>query len=355
MKKPLTSMTLKSFMERYSDELDAYYGEDFCLKEGVSLVKGSVDEGVTSLKTIIWVLVDSDEGTIPSDIKKKIRRAGKWRRDKLKHQWSYVNPLNRIHGYAILKDVTNTVTLSHHVPKKVLSISAICASYFTVGRGIGNALMKLTEDYAKEAGYTDIILEVANEYSAYAFIDEEEDDEEEDDTDDDTDSDEEEAEDYIPDDNVLEIISEEFWKKCMRKTVSQNPYYNLDQQYIKECLTEYFNSENKPFNSLVSVSDPISPGSEPIWSGSEPIWSGSEPIWSGSEPIWSGSEPNIVTDPDDPKDTEYGGFWYQKGKISQARLMKFYEKYGYIEDADVHLNWCCFTTVPYPTMRLEVN
>jgi hypothetical protein len=354
MKIPLSSMTLMSFMERYSDELDAYYGEDFCLKEGVSLVKGSLVKGslvkgslvedVTSLKTIIWVLVDSEEGIIPSDIKKKIRRAGKWRRDKLKHQWSYVNPLNRIHGYAILKDVTNTVTLSHPVPKKVLSISAICASYFTVGRGIGNALMKLTEDYAKEAGYTDIILEVANEYSSYAFMDDEEDDEEEEDdvSDEDTDTDEEEEEeDYIPDDNVLEILSEEFWKKCMRKTVSQNPYYNLDQQYIKECLTEYFVSVKRKSNTLVS--------------DSESIWSGSEPIWSGSEPIWSGSETNIVTDPDDPKDTEYGGFWYQKGKISQARLMQFYEKYGYIEDADVHLNWCCFTNVPYPTMRLEVN
>ena len=107
-------------------------------------------------------MVDNDENVdhIPAEIKKKARKAGKWRRAKLRHQWSYVNPLNRIHGYIVLKDVTN----EQH-KQKTLSISTVCSTYFSKKKGIGSDLMDLAKTFAEATGYFDIVLEVANEYS----------------------------------------------------------------------------------------------------------------------------------------------------------------------------------------------
>jgi hypothetical protein len=36
-------------------------------------------------------------------------------------------------------------------------------------------------------------------------------------------------------------------------------------------------------------------------------------------------------------------------------LMKFYERHGFKEDIEVHLDWCCFGDIPYPTMRYKVS
>ena len=66
-------------------------------------------------------------------------------------------------------------------------------------------------------------------------------------------------------------------------------------------------------------------------------------------------EGSPISDSDDPADNEYGGFWYKKGKQSKIRLMKFYEKAGYKEDPSVHLDWNCFSKIPYPSMRLELE
>ena len=71
--------------------------------------------------------------------------------------------------------------------------------------------------------------------------------------------------------------------------------------------------------------------------------------------LWKGTEKRIISDKDDPKDTEYGGFWYLKGKRSQEKLMKFYEKFGFIEDSKVHTDWCIFNEIPYPSMRCHLE
>ena len=58
---------------------------------------------------------------------------------------------------------------------------------------------------------------------------------------------------------------------------------------------------------------------------------------------------------DEADDSEYYGFWYRKGKNSQKDLIKFYEKHGFIEDPDIHFTWCCFDSIPYPTMKFNFS
>jgi hypothetical protein len=328
MENGLVAITLSDFINIYSVELGEYYNEDF----------GQVDKpvcpGDSYGDTFAFVLVDHGPDHLPQNIKKKIKKAGKWRRDKLKHQWSYVNPMNRIHGFLIMNNVTN----EHH-KDLTLSIDAICSSYFSEKKGIGNDLMEVAKKFATNMGTYDIVLEVANEFSARCSSDsddesdesdesddesdesddesdESDDDDESDESDDDDESDESDDEPWVPDESVLDILSSELWKKCMRKN-NDVPYFNLDQMYLEEELNNYFNSTT---NSDDSSS-------------------------------WQGLPKNIIKDKDDPEDGEYGGPWYQMGKKSQSKLMKFYERHGFKEDIEVHLDWCCFGSIPFPSMR----
>ncbi len=320
----LAVMTLRDFIQHYHEELEDYYDENFGSGERV------LDNNYGS--TLIFCLVDTrvtrEEGFsefIPSHIKKKIRKAGKWRRDKLKHQWSYVNPMNRVLGYIVVKDLTNI----HHT-EKTLSLSCICSTTYTERRGIGGELMKALKKYGEDAGYEDIILEVANEFSAQGMSDEfwaekegynEDEEEEEGDEDDEGEEDGEEDEvQWYPDECALEVLSYELWRKCMRKNERGNPYYNLEQEYIEECIREYLMEET-------TSEDP--------------------------EELWEGNHLREVNE-DEPGENDYGGFWYLKGKRSQIGLMKFYEKWGFMEDPDVHLNWGCYEEIPFPTMRLRL-
>ena len=323
----LTYATLRDFISFYSEELGDYYGGEFWIRESEIIYDCRVGD------TVIFCLVDtSEEDHIPVEIRRKIKKAGKWRRDKLKHQWSYVNPFNRIHGYIILKDVSNS-----HRGKQTMSVSSVCYSYFTEKKGIGSDLMELAKEYALEMGCFDIVLEVANEYSGMGFPEpdeesEDEDTEDEESEDEDTGDEESEDEDtedeekesmWYPCDSAIEIIAEEFWKKCMRKNNRGIPTFNLEQEYIEESIRDYMFHE---FNS-----------------GDAGL------VWEGT-----GVTPTIA-DTDEPGENDYGGFWYLKGKRSQERLMKFYEMHGYREDPDVHLNWRCFSEIPYPTMRLKLE
>jgi len=303
----LTCMSLRGFIQRYGEELEDYYDEDF----GTGVQVDDVSYG----DSMILCLVDNGEDHLPEEIKKKIRKAGKFRRDKLKHQWSYVNPLNRIHGYANLVHAKQT---NRCIPeeKNVLSISVVCASHFSKKKGIGSDLMKLSEEFAKLSGYTDIILEVANEYAGYAAEDgDDEDDEDEDDEDDEEDEDDGDEDDecWIPCESVIEILADEFWKKCMRKDIYGKVTYNIDKDYIDSCLCSYLYYDSEQYMD---------------------------------------KENNAANK--EPGEYDYGGFWYMKGKQSKTSLMKFYEKMGYREDPVVHIDWNCFSDIPYPSMRLEL-
>lgn len=321
MENGLTIMSLRSFISRWGRELEDYYDESFGTHEDMITDDSSFGD------TMIFVLVDNYENVdvsyVPPDIRKKIKKAGKWRRDKLRHQWSYINPLNRIHGFLVMNEVTNIQR-----KKRTMCIDTICSTYFTKKKGIGSDLMKIAIDFSKELGAFDIVLQLSNEYSAIGFPDsddEDSDDEEDSDSDDEEDSDEEDSDEEVwyPDDSVLKILTEELWKKCMRKGKDgkSSPYYNLSQDYIKAGLWNYFhcctNSEEE------------------------------------SE-LWEGTEKISISNDDDIKDNEYGGFWYQKGKRSQSSLIRFYEKFGFQEDKEVYTDWCIFDHIPYPTFRLSI-
>ena len=313
----LSMMTLRGFIEKYSENLEEYYDEYF--GSGNKVTESSYGD------TIIFCLVDDRDGDfIPSEIRKKFKKAGKWRRDKLKHQWSYVNPLNRIQGYIVVKDLTN---IEHTA--RTLSLSCICSTIYTERKGIGGELMKVLRKFGEDAGYKDIILEVANEFSAQGMSDEfwearEAEEEDWSEEEEDWSEDEEDEEDWVggwyPDECALEVLSYELWRKCMRKNNKGIPYYNLEQEYIEECIVEYLMEET-------TSEDP--------------------------EELWKGNGLREV-DEDGPKENDYGGFWYLKGKRSQVGLMKFYEKWGYKEDPDIHINWGCYEEIPFPTMRLSL-
>ena len=326
----LSVLTLRAFISAFTEELTGYYDEDFgsvyAGMEEFKLCPGSFIHTYTQEKliddsgfgdTIVFVLADLatniDLTWVPLHIQKKYKRAGKLRRKKIRHQWAYENPLNRIHGFLIIKEVTN----AQHT-QTTMCIDTICSTHFTNKRGIGSDLMVLAKDFSKAFGAFDIVLEVANEFSAKCSpeVGEAESDDESDDE-----SEEEEESIWTPDDNVMSILADEFWKKCMRKDGSK-VYYNLDQEYIEAGLWNYFHCA--------------------LESGD-------------NSKIWSGTKKLTISDRDDPKDTEYGGFWYRKGKSSQSKLMKFYEKFGFQEDSKVHTDWCIFSEIPYPSMRCRVD
>jgi len=278
----------------------------------------------------VFVLADLatniDPTWVPPHIQKRCKRAGKLRRKKIRHQWAYENPMNRIHGFLVMKEVTN----EQH-KKVTMCIDTICSTYFTTNKGIGSDLMELAKDFSKEVGAFDIVLEVANEFSANGFTDEdmeidtgtESDDSESDDEDGDDDEDDDDDEIWYPDDDAMNILSEELWKKCMRRGDNgQNVYYNLDQEYIEAGLWNYLHCAHETEDT---------------------------------SKLWSGTEKRIISDKADPQDTEYGGFWYLKGKRSQEKLMKFYEMFGFKEDPRVHTDWCMFSEIPYPTMRISLE
>jgi len=307
----LVLMTLNGFIQRYGEELEEYYDEDF----GTGLKVDDVECG-----SMIMCMVDNgEEDHLPEDIKKKIRKAGKFRRDKLKNQWSYMNPLNRIHGYVNLVDVSLGDENDTLKGKRVISISTICSSYFSRKKGVGSDLMKMSEEFARRTGCSDIILEVANEYAGQAEHSYEEESEESDEEEE-SEEESEEEEEWYPDENVFDILADDFWKKCMRKNKHGTPSYNLEKEYIESCLYSYlYRDTDQDMNTEKKEKKEKKAGS------------------------------------DEPGEFEYGGYWYQKGLKSQIGLMKFYEKFGYREDPSVHNEWGCFTEIPYPSMRLELR
>ena len=108
----------------------------------------------------------------------------------------------------------------------------------------------------------------------------------------------------------------------MRKPDGDTPYYNISELYIRGEIENYLSCDMDLFSN-----DPL-------------------------------DENVVLTEREvkcDPSDNEYGGFWYKKGRRSQEPLIQFYEKFGFYESPSVHLNWGCFSEIPFPTMRLELT
>ena len=159
-------MPLAEFICQYADELEHYFDEDFGAGFWYELKKGPM---------MIMCYVDCRKGNhMPKDIRTKIKKAGKARRNKLKEKWSYTNPMNRILGYIAVKDVTN----EKHTDK-LFSLSAICSTIYTEQRGIGRKLMDTLIEWSARMGASDLVLEVANEFAGMECEEESEEESEE--------------------------------------------------------------------------------------------------------------------------------------------------------------------------------
>ena len=148
----LKCMTLKEFISIYQDELEGYYG-------GEGYYRGEwCCNGNTEMITVLC-LVDMSDVLFSTKNKPTLRRGGVERRRKIKHRYSYENPMNRIHGYMFLEDIDNTLIPED---KDFLSLTLICSSIFSDKRGIGSDLMDILLSHSKEKGFTDVVLEVSN-------------------------------------------------------------------------------------------------------------------------------------------------------------------------------------------------
>ena len=58
-------------------------------------------------------------------------------------------------------------------------------------------------------------------------------------------------------------------------------------------------------------------------------------------------------DPKEPGQYDYGGYFFKKG-ISETPLIKYYEKFGFVEMPKINYVWKAFTSSPYPTMILNI-
>ena len=337
----LSMVSLRDFIYHYSQELEEYYEEYF--GGGESEWSPENIDGKES-RYMVFCMVDfSNEEILTKDVSNRIRKSGLNRRRKIKHRYSYVNPMNRIHGFIILKRDNVKINCL----KKVMTISVIATSGFSQKKGVGTDLLDITIQFAKDCEYDDIILEIANDKAGELFYEESSDNE-------DVLSSYEEKEDteeesngnfWYPDEDVLDIISHELWRKIMRKPDGDIPYYNIDKNYIKEEIENYFLhinylEEGGRQKEIIEYHNPSPNISIRVCGGRHSYEKKEKKI-------------NIS---DNPKDTDYGGYWYKLGKESQKRLMEFYGKFGFVEDPSVHIEWGIFEKIsPFPTMRLNFN
>ena len=169
----------------------------------------------------IVCLVDTRKAvkhTMSDDRRKKLQRAGGAKRRQQKQKYFYENVFNRIHGYFTLEDQKK----NQHIPgdKKVTAVSLICSSFYSNKRGVGSLLMNVMIDLCKEANYTDIILEVANEHTGSEETDEDSEEDSEEENSEEENSDEEyssDEEEYSLNEDIIDKLSKEFYRKSIAR------------------------------------------------------------------------------------------------------------------------------------------
>jgi hypothetical protein len=291
----LVFYTLGEFVNLYHDQIQEYFLEDSSFKEWDELKDDKCE---------IICLVDISvlkEHAMDATMKKKYRKAGKLRREKLQEKYHYFNPLNRIHAYVVLEKAPGKTD------SKTLAMNIICASNYSDIKGVGGYTMQCLIEGAKSSGFKNIVLEVGN-YDAEEHPDilEAEKEAEEEEYDSDEDSDVEEEEDV--NETMIDYLSEYLWKKSVRHK-NGIPYYSFGEDYLRIIISEYFYNE-----------------------------------YSDCE------EPTIVDD----EEYGYGGFYFRKGVKNSQPLINYYKKYGFVEEPKVHREWKCFSSVPLPSFLLEL-
>ena len=247
----------------------------------------------------IYCVVDisgTKSNTLDGKMRKRYRKAGKERRDKLKNKYHYENPFNRIHAYAIVEDSPGDS------PDGTLAISVVCTSNYSDQKGLGSYLMKLLMKASKSAGYSQVVLEVGNDDAAKEEEGEEESEEEVEESEEESDEEEENYEELI------DVVSRNMWKKSVRHR-DGDPYYSIGEEYIRVCVSQYVYDEKEE------------------------------------------NEPVVILD---DEEYGYGGYWYTVGKRNNIALYNYYEKLGFIEDESVHKEWKCFGDTAFPSMIMKL-
>ena len=295
-------MRLSDFLKQFNTELQ----EGFHLKHRFT-------------KTLydIFCLVDCREAvkhTMCLERRRKFKKYGKWRRNKVKDKYHYSNVYNRIHGFLILEEKTG----KNNVPReeKVMSLSLICSSSYSNKRGIGAALMKFMINSGKDSDYTKIILEVAIDHVTEGYSSDEEYSDDEEEEKEEEEYSEKESEIIWKNEEIVERLSKEFLRKTLRHSIEDGHVianYAIDDKYISEIIFSYLNDIQEEYieNEFKSF--------------------------------------NTET----PGEYDYGGYYFQKGK-NETYLFNYYTNFGFKEDPKINLEWRVYSEVPYPTMVLDL-
>lgn len=313
--------TLNNFIKRYEHQLG--YDCGFLIKSE------------NKSRYQLYLLVDISESklnTMNSEMKRKYRKCGKERRQKLDEKYDYrINIMNRIHGYIV---VEHSPGLSDD---KTIAINIICSSNYSDVKGVGSYIMNMFINMSRKVGYKNIVLEVGSDAIEEDTIrsdvhdmeisDEEEinsesnlvnnndkysSDEYEYEYGSDSESNEEYNEEYNEYTQLIhdfsEYLSENLWKKSIRHR-NNIPYYSFGEQYLMDIIID--NLENE---------------------------------------LTEQDLPEIYTD----EQYGYGGYYYHKSKKHSKKLLEYYEKFNFKEDPKVHKEWKCFSELPFPSLRLEL-
>ncbi len=323
-------MTLKSFLTNYGTH------------ESLQKYNCPITPNEHSTYEIL-VLVDTEQrtGTMKPSIRKGYRRFNKERRLKTRQQHSYTeNILNRIHGYFCLEEIPSTE--DNYIPesKNVVALSLICSSSYSDKKGVGSELMRLLMKIINDfSNFTDVILEVSNLLADNGSDDEEDD---EDDEDDDEDTYE------IPNKELITLITKEFSRKILR-VKDGTPLYNVDSEYIFDIIADYLNDPNYDEDEDEDEYEEVGEDEYEEVGEDEDDYEevGEDELDEVDEDEYEEDEENRTNS---SSDSEYGGYWYTKGKESQIGLFKFYEKFGFVESPEIHTDWNVFGETPYPAM-----
>ena len=311
-KAELSIMTRNQFMQAYEHELG--YDCGYIITE---------DKNKSWYQ--LYLLTDTSmdkHHTMDASMRKKYRKCGKERRCRLDEKYSYEDrPLNRVHAYIAVE----------HSPgesdDKTLAINIICSSNYSDIKGVGSYMMKTLITMARLVGYKNIVLEVGSDQMEEKMVtnesleecdeesSEESDEEESDDEEySDQEYDEEEYDEYDEYEQLREdfsdYMSEILWKKSVRHN-NGIPYYSFGEQYLKEIIID--NLENEQCERTIPTIKPLN-----------------------------------------DEEYGYGGYYYNKAKRHSKVLLNYYNRWGFIEDKQVHTDWKCFSELAFPSLRLEL-
>jgi hypothetical protein len=296
----LTFMSLYEYINTYQDEI--YYGCRY--------IASTTHKHISRYQ--IFVLVDISEDkthTMDRDMRKKYRKCGKRRREKLDDKYNYdYNTFNRIHAYVA---VEHSPGLSD---RQTLAINVLCSSNYSDIQGVGSYTLTSILRAAKIAGYLDVVLEVGSDQMEEKDCDDstsesndESDDESSDESGDERLEDSEEYELNISQmkDDLCDHISDQLWKKSVRHT-NGIPYYSFGKDYVGSLIEEVIDNEETEL---------------------------------------------VIPTIEDDEEYGYGGYYYHKAKRHSKKLIDYYRKFGFKEDPEVHKKLKCFSELAFPAMR----